>query len=943
MAADSTRRVLSFIVVLIGFGLGSPTVVAQDADSTGTVTGVVVEAESGAPLPGANVRIDGTTTGASTDLNGRYRIGDLAQGRYQVVFSFVGFQKKTVTGVEVTAGEATQLDVTLAEKAAQLEEVVVEAQAARDSHARMLKQRADAASLTNAISAETMGESGSSTAADAIKKVTGVSVTDGKFVNVRGLGGRYVNMQLNGAELPSASPNKNAVPLDLFPAGLLDNVVTNKTFTPDKPGNFTGGNVNLTTKSFPEERTLSVSTSGTYHSEVRLGDILRQNGGLKKIPDMVPPLPDGELTAENQPIPPYFGASENERQFLDAVTQAFSRSKVTPARRSAPLNQGYSASFGDQFHLFGDVPIGIVTGVTYSRSASASQDRLSASAGPSTNEGVTPDFQFTGESGSTEEVLGGIANVSFKPHPNHEIGIHSLYNRSNQHSAVFLTGTIPRDDDNRVFDRRRVEPVKRTLWNVQGTGEHLLGSGSGSPRLKWTSSYSQIIQDESDVRFFTDDRLPDRNVHRIATSIYEFPTRYFRTLTELTWSNDLSLSIPFGTGRIELGGSYLYKERDLNERRFIYDNLGSPNYEGAPDVYFSECVGVIEAGDCDEGPYEGMTPPDLGVVIQEQTAAQNNLVGDRTVGAGFAMVDTEVPGVSRLRFIGGLRVELTDQFLETRNGLTGRIKETDLLPSVNLVYSLRDGMNLRAAYGRTLARPTFREFSPSTYYDFKRQEIVDGNPSLQRTLVDNFDLRWEWFAEPGELFAVSGYYKSFDEPIERVVQELAINREVTYENQRSARVYGAEFEARTHLGFVADPLRYLEIGGNLTLTASSVTDTTGHKLGRPLEGQSPFLVNADVSYDNPESKTTISVFYNYFDDRLDTIERENQPAQYERGRHTIDVVASQELLYGVELKASVKNLLNDATEIYQPFPSEDFTTVRYRQGRTVSVGVTYTL
>jgi outer membrane receptor protein involved in Fe transport len=761
-------------------------------------------------------------------------------------------------------------------------------------------------------------------------------------VNVRGLGGRYTNPHLNGTALPSASPNKNSVPLDLFPAGLLENIVTNKTFTPDDPGNFVGGNVNLTTTSFPENRTLTVSTSATYHSEVQFEGVLRPSGGLDRIPGMVPSLPDGELTVENQPIPPYFGATDGETQFLDRVTTSFSGSRMTPQQRSGPVNQGYSASFGDQFKVLGGMPLGVVTGLTYSRSASASRDRLSASAGAASEDGVSSDFRFDGESGSTEEVLGGIANVSLQPHPNHEISLNTLYNRSDQQSAAFLSGTISRDDDSRIFRRRRVEPIGRTVWSMQGRGEHLLG-GSGSPRLTWASSYSRTQQDESDVRFFTDDYLPERDVHRIATSVYEFPTRYFRTLTEFTWSNEASVSVPFGLGEVKVGGSYRYKERDLDERRFIYDNLGSPTYEGAPDVYFSECVGVIGEGECDKGPYSDLSAPEVGLMIQERTSAQNNLVGDRTVGAGYAMLDTEVPGVSSLRFIGGLRVEHTDQQIETRNGQRGQIRKTDLLPAANLVYSPGDKMNLRAAYGRTLARPTFREFSPSTYYDFKRQELFDGDPTLERTIVNNFDLRWEWFPGRGQLLALSGYYKSFDAPIEQVVQELAINREVTYQNQQSAEVYGAELEARTRLGEVADVLRHVEVGGNLTVTASSVIDTTGQALGRPLEGQSPFLVNGDVSYENPESGTTVAVYYNYFADRLDTIERDNQPDQYERGRHTIDVVASQSLLYGIEAGVSVKNILNEETEVFQEFRSEDFTTVRYRDGRTISLSLTYNL
>lgn len=949
MADDWTRTFSGlFLVVCFSFALSTLPAGAQDGASpaaaeTGIITGVVVDAQDGAPLPGANVSIGGTTTGTTTDLNGRYRLDGVEPGTYDLQFSFVGFQKKTVTGVEVEPGATARIDVTLAEETAQLSEVVVEAEAARDSEAGLLKKRAEAAAVTDAISAEEMSEGGSSTAADAIRKVTGASVTDGKFVTMRGLGGRYVNTQLNGAELPSSDPNKNSVPLDLFPAGLLDNIVTSKTFTPDKPGNFTGGNVELSTKSFPEEQTFSISTSTSFHSEVRFDDILRPDGGLSEVPDIIPSLPDGELTAENQPLPPYFGASSEERQFLDEVTKTFSQGKVTPKRRSGPLNQGYSVSFGDQLQVFGDMPLGIVTGATYSRSTGASRERVSASAGPESSEGVTPDFHFTGESGSTETLLGGIANVTLRVHPNHELSLNSLYNRSNQQSSVYMSGTIPRDDGNRIFDRRRLERVDRTMWNAQASGDHLLGSEGASPQVTWSTSYSRTRQDEPDVRFFTDDRLPERDVHRISVSVYEFPTRYFRNLTEWTWNSDLSLSLPLPTGEVKVGGSYLRRHRDLGERRFVYDNLGSPPYRGNPDYYFSECTGLIRPGECDEGPYGDTPSPEMGVVVQERTSAQNNLSGDRTVGAGFAMVDASVPGISPLRFIGGVRAEYTDQFLETRDGQTGRIEEVDLLPSANLVYSVREDVNVRAAYSRTLARPTFREFSPASYYDFRRQELFDGNPGLKRTLVDNFDVRGEWFTGPGQLLALSGYYKSFDAPIERVVVEQAINREVTYVNQRSAGVYGAELEMRKRLGFLADPLRHLKIGGNFTLTESSVTDTSGQDLGRPLVGQSPYLMNVDLSYDNPEIGTSVSLSYGFFDDRLDTIERENQPDQYEQGRHTVDLVASQSLPYGVTIKASVKNLLNEETQIYQSFANEEFTTVRYREGRTISIGVKYDL
>ena len=321
--SESCMRTVFTAVLIVLLGAAPGAVVAQDDADPGAVAGVVVEAGRGEPLPGANVTIRGTSAGTSTDLEGRYRIDDMEPGTYALVVSFVGFQQKTITGVEVESGRATTVDVALVEETEQLEEVLVQAQAARDSEAGLLKKRAKAAAVVDAISAETIGKSGSSTAAGAIEKVTGASITEGKFVNVRGLGGRYVNAQLNGADLPSASPNSNSAPLDLFPAGLLDNIVTSKTFTPEDPGNFTGGNVDLSTKSFPKTRTFSFSTSVTYHSEVRFDDILRQNGGMERVPDIVPSLPDGELTAGSdgtmsgtRSIPPFCRRMSSKRTSL---------------------------------------------------------------------------------------------------------------------------------------------------------------------------------------------------------------------------------------------------------------------------------------------------------------------------------------------------------------------------------------------------------------------------------------------------------------------------------------------------------------------------------------------------------------------------------------------------------------------------------------------------
>lgn len=235
---------------------------------TGSISGRLVDSETGETLIGANAVVEGSTMGATTDLEGRYEIRAVDAGTYTVGFSFIGYASRFVQNVRVEAGETVRIDLALTPEALGLEEVVVEATAVRNAEAALLRERQKSAAVSDAISAEGIGRSGSASAADAMRRVTGASVVGGKYVYVRGLGDRYVNTQLNGSTLPSADPDRNAVPLDLFPAGLLDNIVTAKTFTPDRPGSFTGGSVNIGTRSFPERFSLSLSSSAGYNSQI---------------------------------------------------------------------------------------------------------------------------------------------------------------------------------------------------------------------------------------------------------------------------------------------------------------------------------------------------------------------------------------------------------------------------------------------------------------------------------------------------------------------------------------------------------------------------------------------------------------------------------------------------------------------------------------------------
>jgi TonB-dependent receptor len=478
-------------------------------------------------------------------------------------------------------------------------------------------------------------------------------------------------------------------------------------------------------------------------------------------------------------------------------------------------------------------------------------------------------------------------------------------------------------------------------------GSHDFGTGSRNVRAEWSATWSRATRDEPDYRFFSNQFsvVEADTACGISPSIFLPPARFFRDLNEDTWVADASVEIPVGSVTLKTGGRYRAKARDFRERVFQHGS-DEADFSCNPDTYVDEQAGVVRTDDRGR--------PRFGTYVRDFTDPRNNYDGDQEVGAGFIMADFSIPWIPSARFIGGVRIEYTDMSIITlgENRREGQFAATDILPSTNIVWELRDAMNLRASYGRTIARPTFREFAPFESFQFVGDYIERGNPDLDRTLVNNFDLRWEWFVRPGELLSAGAFYKDFIDPIERTIEpRAAANDVVTYVNRSSATVYGVELEARKRLDQVASWLQYVQVGANLTLTHSQVSrpqdvleairafDVNADDTRR-LQGQSPYLLNLNAGYENPNSGTSINVFFNRFGDRLDTVTR-NGNDLFERGRSTLDFKATQELLQGVSANVSVKNILNAEQVVSQTFNNEEYVNDLRPLGRTVSIGVSY--
>lgn len=926
----------------------------------GRIKGKVVDAQTGEALPAVNVLIEGTALGAATDLNGAFIINSVPPGNYALVASMIGYAKMRVENVVVKSAGLAEINLTLTTETLQGREIVVEAQTLRNTEASLLKNRQKAAAVSDAISAELISRTGSGNAAEAMEQVTGAAVVDGKYVYVRGLGDRYMTTQLNGVTLPSANPDRNTVAFDLFPSKLLENIVTVKTFTPDKPGSFTGGSVDIATRAFPENFSMSFALGSSFNTQATMkDDFLTYPGGKRDwlgIDDGTRDLPATVANSTNG-IPDVGTSFTNPSAAyeLDRVSESFN-SVMAPSTKTGPLDQSYAFSIGNQTSLFGK-PLGYLGSLSYSRSYSSYLN------------GITGQWQLTGKvseveelnklsrlqdnKGSDEVLWGGLLNLSYKLSANHQLSTNYIYNRTAESLSRYQNGELPRDlDVGRFFETRTLQYTERELRSAQLMGSHLLPA-LGNARLEWTGSFTNSKQDEPDLRYFSNDYAPtvynsrDTIFYSISPSIYARPSHYYRSMDEDQWEGNLNVALPFKqwrgfAGSFKFGGLASSKDRLFREQRYEFHQTSSARYNGDPQQFFSSpLLGIV---DSTGGRYR------FGNYIVDGSQSSSNYDGNQDIRAFFGMVD--LPVLPALRFIGGARYEKTDIFVASQDPQKekGNLQTKDLLPSLNLIYQLSSTMNLRAAYGKTLARPTFRELAPFASFDFVGDFIFVGNPALKRTLVDNYDLRWEWFSRPGEIYAVSGFYKRFENPIERAI--VSNNNQGQFQNVDEAIVYGAEFEARKRLDIISPLLANFQVGGNFSLIRSEV-DIPAKELAtirdldpnasskRELQGQSPYILNLDFGYDNFKTGTAVSLFYNIFGERLSEVSLGGTPNIYEQPRGLLDLTLSQRVWQNITLKAGAKNLLDSEILKVHHYKDVDYVSRQHKLGRTYSLSLTY--
>lgn len=924
----------------------------------GTISGTIIDEKYSEPLIGANVLIEGTSIGTSTDYDGKYQFS-AAAGTYTIVVTYIGYNDKKIEDVVVKDGEITYLDIALSDEAVDMDvEIVVKASTIERSENALLMLQRKSDKIQDGISAQEMSRFAVSDAANAMQKVTGATVTGGKYIYIRGLGDRYSLSQLNGLIIPSTDPYRNSAQLDLIPSNLLDNIITAKTFTPDQPGTFTGGNVDIKTKSFPEQMTLNVTLNGSFNTQSHLIDnFLTHSGGnsdywgyddgSRARPEF---LSDPEYIEVLNTQAPLFarlnigGNGQSVAERADRAIRSVSP-QFQPGMTNSPINHGVSVSFGNQYQVFGK-PLGIIL----SASMRQSYEHLDSTINRRANWILlNQDLDVLENQGDFAETrsefnprVNGMLGLAYKLSELNSLSFNFIYNHNTTKTSRFLKGERP---DNILYpdllEGRNLAFNERLLVNYQLGGQHVL-AGLNNLEIEWKASLANSDMIEPNTRFFENQYNVENGAFSIPASNVQRPFYFYRNLDDQQVDLKLDITIPFSKvpgNKFKFGSLITQKERDFSEFRYqIEEHLGyTEQYQGSVNQYLSdENIGIVDVSD-DGNRYF------LGNYLVDRTEARNNYSGTDDVTAFYGMLTYQLS--DKFKFVGGARVEKTDirvESLDTTKAV-GTIETTDVLPSANLIYSLTEKMNLRASYTQTLARPNMREIAPFESFDPLTRELYLGNPELDRTKITNYDLRWEWFLSPGELVALSGYYKNFDAPITQFYR-LASSPEIQFTNANSAELYGIELELRKSLAPLGRLFDHFKLNTNLSLIESTmdvIRTTPLDPESRPFEGQPTFILNLALIYENPDRGIDAVLSLNSLGDRLNIIGREGTPDIFDRGRSQLDFTFTKKIGRNLDARFSAQNLLNDRFLVSSEFKGQEYIYSRFQRGINFGLSLSY--
>lgn len=914
------------------------------------IRGRIVDSQTGEGLPDAIViarRGAGEIENTVTNETGGYVLV-VPPGRYSVLSYTDLYHGARMPRVVVRSARWSDLTLTLdpIDAEAVAEEVEIVYRADTSSAAAQDQLRAASSGIGEGMGSEQMSQSGASDAGSAARNVAGVSL-EGANLNIRGLGGAYTLVLLNGVQLPSTDPDSPSVDLDLFPTSVIDNLFVSKAFLPNLPANFAGGVLDIRTVRFPREFTFQLNVGTGANTLSTFQDQLTYRGGdldWLGFDDGGRSLPSGlaDRIAVSSRFEPGAYASDAE---IEPIAERFPNNWQFDRALGVP-DVDVSALMGDSFDLGGGNRFGYLMTVGYGYE----QRRTVGSSAPRpTNEGnddsvlqdITGTNDYNYETGSEAVQLSALGTASLELGQEHLISFLTLANRSTTDETSRTVGYDQGLDGQ--LERWQLQMINRTVWFNQLRGDHRNLFGERL-RLRWSAYGSFAARDEPDRR--TVAYGPNGGLTRRWLEKSQSGERFYSDLTQLDFGGTLDLRFPLWSQAFgSVGGHVRTTTRDFTNRRLRFFQ----STEATDQQAFTAPIEELLSAD-------GIGPLTR---LREATRDNDSYEAEQEYYAGYLMLET--PLGDALSFTGGARLEAFRQYVASRSSieseqlanpeptsLTDRT-DIDVLPGGSLRLQVADGMFLRAAYGMTVRRPNIRELAPYQYYDFIRDRNINGNPDLQRTLIQNADLRWEWFFGEGEILAFSAFYKYIDQPI-----ELQIQNPTTFDsefiNASFAHNVGGEVELRFNFRHFAPELSVLSFSGTFAMVWSEVTVPDSESgvaaSNRQMFGQSPYVANLSLVLDEPETGLSASVNYNLTGPRLTdvgTLAGDIRiPGIERRAFHSLDVILGWRFEEHWRLRLKLRNLLFQSQEFVRPSEGDyggGFLTQRIDPGMSVSIGL----
>ncbi len=954
-------------VFLLFIVLGVPQVIwAQN----GIIRGQIIDDESGEPLFSANAILKGTQIGTTTDFDGKFELSAGA-GTYDMNVSFIGMSSITITGVVVKPGDVTIIDVIrLKPSSSELGEVTITAESVRNTEAAMITVKRKSANLIDGISSAKLKKTGDSDAADAAKRVTGVSVEGGKYVYVRGLGDRYTKTMLNGVDIPGLDPDKNAIQIDIFPTNLIANMTVLKSAVAELPADFTGGVVDIETQDFPNDKILNVSVGLAYNPEMHFNsDYLTYEGGgtdFLGFDDGTRALPD---KADTEPIPSPNGQGYSDQevnQFLNSFSPVLGAIK-----QSSLMDASLGFSFGNQKLRGNGHKIGYILSLTYKNTTEYYDDVVygdyqRSQSGETDTYELVPSTIRRGQQGENNVLLGGLAGIAYKTSlSKYRLTVMHLQN------AEKVAGQFEVYNNSEAVGQSGYESYANSLYYGQRGLSNLLLSGEHHNaeddwEIEWKLSPTLSSITEPDLRT-TSFRLNPSTQDSSFSSDVGFPKRSWRYLDEFNGVGKVDITRTFQwltrEAKLKFGASHVFKKRDYTILSYELQFFGGqPDFSGDPNEVLVP---------------ENMYPnnDDGGIFYNSSNGDPNPNEYSSSVNNTAAYISLQAEPAFRLKVILGLRAENYYQTHTGRDQLANRVLNNDevlsaldLFPSANIIYNVTEDQNLRLSYFRSIARPSFKELSFAQILDPVSDRTFNGglapyegewDGNLTSTRINNFDIRWEYFGEKGELFSVSGFTKLFSDAIELVrIPEAQTTAEFQPRNVGDGQVFGAEVELRKNLGFINEAMNKLSFSGNVTYVYSQIemTDTefnfrkdyekTGQTVDRKrrMAGQAPYIINGGISYDDVNKGLSVGGYYNVKGRTLEVVGGGLFPDVYAELFHSLNITGSKS--FGAERRSTlgfkVSNLLNDVREsFFVGYKAKDQVFTSMNPGVQFSIGYSY--